>query len=114
MSVRAFNVDASVNIFVLTVIGGVSSPLGALLGALYFQGAGLLFPGVRALTTGIAGLVVLMAIPGGLTQVVFGLRDAVLRVVALRQHIIVPSLFADYSPDQRYRLASKIFGKVSA
>jgi ABC-type branched-subunit amino acid transport system permease subunit len=138
MNIRAFNVDASVNIFVLTVIGGVSSPLGALLGALYFQGAGLLFPGVRALTTGVAGLVVLMAIPGGLTQVVFGLRDAVLRVVALRQRIIVPSLFADYSPeawerrlaplappyqtqglaalkpDQRYRLASKIFGRAPA
>lgn len=133
-----FAVGASIQIFILVVIGGVSSLAGALLGAGFFVGGAILFPGLVSLVTGVTGMIVLMAIPGGLTQVVFGLRDAVLRVVAMRQHIIVPSLFADYSPeawekrlaplapvsqtqglavlkpDQRYSLRSRIFGGAKA
>ncbi|MFA5891272.1 MAG: hypothetical protein WDA27_10065 [Actinomycetota bacterium] len=138
MDRSTFAVGASIQIFILVVIGGVSSLAGALLGALFFIGGALLFPALVSLVTGVTGLIVLMAIPGGLTQVVFGLRDAVLRVVAMRRHIIVPSLFADYSPeawekrlaplapasqtqglavlkpDQRYSLRSRIFGGAKA
>ncbi|HEX9775171.1 MAG TPA: ABC transporter permease [Actinomycetota bacterium] len=133
-----FGTSFSINLFVLVVIGGVSSPIGAFLGTLYFIGGSLFFPGFAQLTTGILGLVVLMFIPGGLVQVVFGVRDSILRVVAMRQNIVVPSLFADYSPeawekrlaplsppveshglaalrhDQRYALASRIFGRAHA
>lgn len=127
-----------VQLFILAVLGGVSSIMGAFLGTFYFVGLSQLFPGIIGLLTGLLGLVFLMAIPGGLTQIVFGIRDAVLRVIALRQHIIVPSLFADYSPEawekrlaplapsvqtqglavlnpeQRYALKSQVFGEASA
>lgn len=138
MDFTFYNVQFGVNMFILVVLGGVSSILGAFLGSLYFVGGGLLFPGLLNLLTGLAGLAFLMAIPGGLTQIVFGARDAVLRVIALRQHIIVPSLFQDYSPEawekrlaplapavqtqglavldpeQRYALKSQVFGGASA
>jgi branched-chain amino acid transport system permease protein len=137
MDVQTYNAFASVGIFILVVVGGVSSVAGAVLGAIYFVAGGILFPSLQQIITGITGLVVLMAIPGGLSQVAFGVRDAVLRVVAMRRNIVVPSLFADYSPeawekrlaplspavqsqglatlkpDQRYSLKSKIFGGAS-
>jgi branched-chain amino acid transport system permease protein len=133
-----FSLQQSIIVFIAAVIGGVSSVLGAALGALYLTIGTQLFPGLQQIVTGVLGLMVMMAIPGGLTQVVFGFRDAILRVIAMRQHIVVPSLFADYSPeawekrlaplapavqsqglatlkpDQRYTLPSKVFGKSSA
>ena len=138
MTQGLYTVGFSINIFVLTVIGGISSAVGAFLGAAYFIFGTLVFPGLADLVNGILGLVVMMFIPGGLSQVFFGARDAVLRVVAMRQHIVVPSLFADYSPeawekrlaplsqsvqnhgigalrhDQRYRMPSKVFGRAQA
>jgi hypothetical protein len=38
---------------------------------------------------------VLLALPGGLGQLIFGLRDRFLRRVAERRGILVPSLVAD-------------------
>ncbi|MFP5224164.1 MAG: ABC transporter permease [Actinomycetota bacterium] len=132
-----YNAQLSFGVFQLVIIGGVSSIAGAFLGTLYFVGGGILFPGVLGILTGVGGLALMMAIPGGLAQIVFGIRDAVLRVVALRRHIVVPSLFADYSPDawekrltplapavpsqgigalradQRYTLPSRLYGKVT-
>lgn len=132
-----FAAIVSVNIFITVVIGGVSSTTGAVMGAIFVYGAGQFFPGLVNLIRGLMGMIVLMAVPGGLAQMVFGIRDAVLRVVAMRRHIIVPSLFADYSPeawekrlaplsppvqtqglaalkpDQRYTLKSRIFGGVT-
>lgn len=132
-----YNAGLSFGVFQLVIIGGVSSISGAFLGTFYFVGGGILFPGLLGILTGLGGLALMMAIPGGLAQIVFGMRDAVLRVIALRRHIIVPSLFADYSPDawekrltplaptassqgigalradQRYALPSRLYGKVT-
>lgn len=132
-----YNAGLSFGVFQLVIIGGVSSISGAFLGSLYFVGGGILFPGILGILTGIGGLALMMAIPGGLAQIVFGIRDAVLRVIALRRHIVVPSLFADYSPDawekrltplaptvpsqglgalradQRYAMPSRLYGKVT-
>ena len=133
-----FNFGQSINLFILVVIGGVSSVLGAVLGASFFIIGAIFFPSLLTLITGVFGLVVLMFIPGGLVQIVFGVRDAILRVVAMRQHIVVPSLFEDYSPDawekrqaplsqpvqshglaalrhdQRYSLPSRLYGGASS
>jgi hypothetical protein len=43
-------------------------------------------------------LLLLYSFPRGLSSVFYSLRDAVLRIVAQRRHLIVPSLFADYDP----------------
>ncbi len=136
MDRATYSAAASIQVFIIIVIGGVSSVMGAVMGAAYFIASILFFPGLQQVLTGTLGLVILMAIPGGLTQIVYGVRDAVLRVVAMRRNIIVPTLFADYSPEawekrlaplapavqsqgigalnpeQRYTLKSRIFGEA--
>lgn len=92
----------SFNIFVLAVVGGVGSVLGGLLGALYFSLLTLIPQDnpILALFAGQLGtLAVLYLLPGGLASLVIGFRDSVLRIVAQRRQMVVPSLFADYDPE---------------
>ncbi len=95
-----FTADKSVELFVMSVIGGVGSIAGAVLGAVYVVGLPLL-PGLRDiefvefLTTGVGLLVLLMVLPGGLSEGMFRLRDKALRWVAAKHGIHVPSLVAD-------------------
>ncbi|MGH8993423.1 MAG: ABC transporter permease subunit [Acidimicrobiia bacterium] len=97
----SFAAAASVDIFVLAVLGGIGSVNGALLGSLYFNVTRYFV--TSALFSGFLGaggtLLLLYAAPGGLVAVVAQMRDAVLRVVAQRRQMVVPSLFADYDPD---------------
>lgn len=99
---QQFNVGLSLQVFIMTVVGGVSALAGPVLGALYFLGVPKLLesrPEIAAvITQGISPILVLLFLPGGLVQGLVGARDAVLRVVAIRNRIVVPSLFADYSP----------------
>jgi branched-chain amino acid transport system permease protein len=93
----AFGPEQSVNTFLYTVIGGLGSIAGPIVGALYLW---VLFifgasPIVAQLATGFGGLLLLLAIPGGLAKVGFDVRDAFLRRVASRNRIIVASLVAD-------------------
>ena len=102
VKVVAFNESQSFNIFTMTVIGGLGSITGPLLGALY-NGLLMIFGAstvVQLFLMGFGGLLVILLIPGGLSQVVFGLRDAFLRRVAKRNRIIVPSLIADSKGDR--------------
>jgi hypothetical protein len=79
------------------VIGGLGSVTGMLIGVLFFK----FLETITALgiyheaISGAALLVVLSFVPGGLGQVVYSLRDHLLRLVANRRNILVPSLFAD-------------------
>ncbi len=101
LNVDSFAATASVDIFVLAVLGGIGSVNGALLGSLYFNATRYFV--TNPLFAGFLGaggtLLLLYAAPGGLVSVVAQMRDAVLRVVAQRRQMIVPSLFADYDPD---------------
>lgn len=98
----SFGVSQSVDIFVVAMIGGVTSVLGAVLGAAYFGVVGFLIsdPLVRSLATSGALLVLLVMAPGGLASIVTSWRDSLLRIVAARNRIAVPSLFADTDPEQ--------------
>jgi branched-chain amino acid transport system permease protein len=99
---QAFMPQASIDVFVFAVIGGVSSVSGALLGAAFYTmvqifpiGDPLLQPFLNASF----GLLVIMYVaPGGLISIVYSLRDALFRIVAQRRQIVVPSLIADYDP----------------
>jgi branched-chain amino acid transport system permease protein len=97
----SFLATASIDIFVLAVLGGIGSVNGALLGSLYFNAARYFV--TNPLFSGFLGaggtLLLLYAAPGGLISVVAQMRDAVLRVVAQRRQMVVPSLFADYDPE---------------
>jgi branched-chain amino acid transport system permease protein len=101
LNVDAFAVTNSVQLFLLTVVGGVTSVAGALLGSAYFSIFGYVAPGnvIAQFFQPFSVLLVLFAFPGGLVAMLTGVRDGVLRIIAQRRQIIVPSLFADIDPD---------------
>ena len=80
---QAFSIDtygpgASFVVFTSAVVGGLGSLLGGMLGALYLQGGYWFLPGPRwqQLSTSLGVLLVLMILPGGLSDIVYRLRDA--------------------------------------
>jgi branched-chain amino acid transport system permease protein len=87
----------SITIFGYSVIGGLGSVTGVIIGVLFFK----YLESITALgqyhliIAGISLLWVLSVVPGGIGQVVYGVRDAVLRRIADRRGILVPSLLAD-------------------
>lgn len=89
----------SINVFVATVIGGLTSLAGGVAGAVIVQSVYLFgdprLDGISFLVTGPGLLLMLMFMPGGFAQLGFGLRDKFLRWVANREGIHVPSLVAD-------------------
>jgi len=88
-----FTAAESIRVFSAAVIGGLASPLGAVLGAVYARGTQYLLPGSwQLLATSIGVLLVLMVIPDGLGGLAFRLRDAALRWLAVRRGIEAPSL----------------------
>ncbi len=99
----------SIELFVATVLGGIGSLSGAVLGALFLQSFALFglrdIPGwgelLSLLGTSLGVLVVLYLAPGGLAELLWRARDAVLRRVAARRGIVVPSLVADLRTDER-------------
>jgi branched-chain amino acid transport system permease protein len=102
IAAASFGADTSVNVFVESVIGGVTSAGGALLGSAYIQLTSE-FAGTNAILatifSGVVPLLILFMAPGGLISLVNGARDSVLRIIAQRRRLVVPSLFADYDPE---------------
>jgi branched-chain amino acid transport system permease protein len=96
----------SINVFLYTVIGGLGAVSGPIIGAVVY-GLTILFgakPWMTELLTGLGGLLLLLAFPGGLGRMVFEIRDAILRRVADRHRILVPSLLSDRRPGAYDRL----------
>lgn len=97
---EAFPPERSIQLFVMTVIGGLTSLPGAMLGAAFVLGLPLL-PGLRDveliefITSGAGLILVLYFLPGGLAEGMYRIRDRFLRWVAARNQIHVPSLIAD-------------------
>ena len=95
-----FTPARSIQVFVMTVIGGIGNIGGAVLGAVFVLGLPVV-PGLRQLefvellASGIGALIILYFLPGGLMEGVYRLRDGFLRRVAARRGIHVPSLVAD-------------------
>jgi ABC-type branched-subunit amino acid transport system ATPase component/branched-subunit amino acid ABC-type transport system permease component len=96
-------VESSLVIFSMAVIGGLGSIPGAVLGAAY-----LTFldfspftrqPLSRLLASGVGMLLILLFVPSGLGGILYNLRDAVLRRIARARGIVVPSLLADVRVD---------------
>jgi branched-chain amino acid transport system permease protein len=94
---EVFGPDQSILVFTTAVVGGVGSLLGAVLGSIYLEGGQWLLPGAQwqALASAVGVLLVLMIVPGGLSDVAYRLRDAWLRSLAIRRGIVVASLLAD-------------------
>lgn len=93
-----FSPERSISVFTIAVIGGLTSLPGAMLGAVWVEGVPFLFNGsefVRFLTSGVGLLLLLLLVPGGLSEVMYRVRDSFLRWVAARNDIHVPSLVSD-------------------
>ena len=106
-----FGPAQSIYLFVLAVIGGLGATVGPLLGAL-FIGSTMVFSSNHLVALGATGfglVAVILFAPGGLAQVMFGIRDAMLRRVAERYKVDAPSLFFDRSPqrDKRVPISAK-------
>jgi branched-chain amino acid transport system permease protein len=97
ISVRLFDLNASLQLFAMVVVGGLGSIGGAILGAVYVFGAQYFLPpgGWSLLATGTGMLIVLLVMPGGLGAALGEARNAGLRWYAQRKGIRVPSLLAD-------------------
>ena len=97
LSVGTFPPDFSIRVFSTAVIGGLGSITGAIIGVLlfkYFETLSWLGE-LQLAVNGLGLLLVLYLLPGGLGQLLFTARDKLLRRVADRRGILVPSLVAD-------------------
>lgn len=99
-----YGIAPSVQVFVATVMGGLTSLPGAVFGAVLVEGVNRFgetrLEGISLLVTGPGLLAILLFIPGGFAQVGYGIRDWFLRWVANRRGILVPSLVADRLVDE--------------
>jgi ABC-type branched-subunit amino acid transport system permease subunit len=92
---------SSLEVFSMAVIGGMGSVGGALLGVFSLRLLQGVSDAYRLLVTGSGLLFILLVLPGGLGQAVVIVRDFVLRRIAQRRGILVPSLVADRRADDR-------------
>jgi branched-chain amino acid transport system permease protein len=99
----AYQPTESIRALSMVVVGGLGSFPGALLGTLFVKSTdwfnNLLPQAVRFLFqssgSGVGLLFVLLWLRGGLGSVLYRIRDQLLRLVAKRRGLIVPSLIAD-------------------
>ncbi|HEX2850331.1 MAG TPA: ABC transporter permease [Acidimicrobiales bacterium] len=102
---NSFVATRNVDVFLYAVFGGVSSVGGALIGSLwynvtaYFNFRDPLLSTIFKSSGQIFVLLLLFVAPGGMISLLNRVRDGVLRIVAQRRQIVVPSLFADYDAD---------------
>lgn len=92
----SFGPEQSISLFLVAIIGGLGSVWGVLLGAAYFALVTIVIGGVagQLLASSVGVLAVLLLFPSGLGGLLYRLRDAWLRRIALRYRIFVPSLLA--------------------
>ncbi len=96
----AFDAEVSVRLFSMVVIGGLSTIPGAILGAAYVRGAEFFLPAQWTLiASGFGILLLLLVLPEGLGGGMYRIRDWVLRKIAARRDLYVPSLVADVRLD---------------
>ena len=93
VAASAFSVEQSLLLFTFTVIGGLGSIAGPLVGfaALAALTLATSSPGWLLAVNGVGGVALLLLAPGGLAQVAFDVRDGLLRRIARRAGIAVPA-----------------------
>ena len=103
LGLQSYNVAKSFQTFIEVVLGGLGSPMGALIGVGLIEGIGYFrnaFPETIQLylaffTSSVGVIFILLMLRGGLAEAVYMLRDRLLRLVADRRGVMVPSLIAD-------------------
>lgn len=96
LNTDSYGPEVSLLLFTMVVIGGLGSIPGAILGAVYISSLRFFVGGGLALLASGGGiLLILMFLPGGLGAGMYRIRDELLRWIAKRRGIVVPSLLAD-------------------
>ncbi|HMC38362.1 MAG TPA: ABC transporter permease [Acidimicrobiales bacterium] len=121
--------QSSMDAFLMVVIGGMGSMTGVFAGAVYLEALSWLRPDVphsfqnilTAMGSGIGLIVILMFLPSGIGSLIFQARDRLLRELAARKGIVVPSLVADLaqarpadSPDDSTREMPVLAAPIAA
>ena len=92
---QPFSPEQNFAIFTMVVLGGVGSPMGAVLGAAYLQGIRWFLPAQwQLLASGAGVLFILLIVPSGLGGLVLRVRDAWLGRVAAARGLDVPGFTA--------------------
>jgi ABC-type branched-subunit amino acid transport system ATPase component/ABC-type branched-subunit amino acid transport system permease subunit len=95
ISPGTFPTSASIDVVVMTVLGGVSALIGPILGAVWVLGIPLLDIGnIGLAATKLGALLLILWKPGGLIQIVAPIRDWVVKFIARRHGIDPQPLFA--------------------
>jgi branched-chain amino acid transport system permease protein len=101
LNTDSFGPEVSLRLFTMVVIGGLGSLPGAILGAVYVRSVEFFIGGGWALLASGGGiLLILLVLPGGLGAGMYRVRDELLRWVAKRRGIVVPSLLADIREEE--------------
>ncbi|MFL6206046.1 MAG: ATP-binding cassette domain-containing protein [Acidimicrobiales bacterium] len=104
LSVSYLSAQTGILMFAIAIVGGLGSVPGALIGAAYLtfleHSAFTATPMSQLFASGVGVLFILMVLPSGLGGLVYDLRDNVLRWIARRRDIVVPSLLADLRVDE--------------
>jgi ABC-type branched-subunit amino acid transport system ATPase component len=88
----SFDPSLSLLVFSMAVIGGLGSISGALIGVTLVEIATYGLPQYQDLIAGAGMLLVLMIVPGGLGRILETVRDILLRAVARRRGLDVPTI----------------------
>jgi branched-chain amino acid transport system permease protein len=95
---EAYSADKSLVVFLYTVVGGLGGIAGPILGMFFYACVFFFFSGnalVQYAAAGTGAVLLMLMAPGGLAQLAYGARDAMLRRIAFRLRIPVPSLMGD-------------------
>jgi len=87
---------SSIRVFIAAIVGGIGSPLGAMIGSVFLFGTTWWLRGDWSIfATGFGILTVLLIAPGGISSFIYRFRDWSLKQFAIKKGIHVPSLVAD-------------------
>ena len=87
---ESFNPDFSLSVVSIAIVGGIVSPLGAVLGTFTVIGLPTIFEGsdeVKLFASGLGMLILLMYFPGGLISIAHNLRDLVYGWIARKAKV---------------------------
>jgi branched-chain amino acid transport system permease protein len=115
LNTDSFGPEVSLRLFTMVVIGGLGSLPGAILGAVYVRSVEFFIGGGWALLASGGGiLLILIVLPGGLGAGMYRIRDEILRWVAKRRGLVVPSLLADLRQEEVEEEEAIPLGRVLA